>query len=30
VSDERSLPAMSFFGNHLTCPLRIMFVVSIP
>jgi hypothetical protein len=23
-------PAMSCFGNHLTCPLRIMFTVSIP
>jgi hypothetical protein len=23
-------PAMSFFGNHLTCPFRIMFIVSMP
>jgi hypothetical protein len=23
-------PAMSCFGNHLTCPLRIMCIVSIP
>ena len=23
-------PAMSSFGNHLTCPLRIIFTVSIP
>ena len=23
-------PTTSFFGNHLTCPFRIMFIVSIP
>ena len=23
-------PTTSFFGNHLTCPFRIIFIVSIP
>ena len=23
-------PAISFFGNHLICPLRIIFIVLIP
>jgi hypothetical protein len=27
---EGSLPKMSSFGNHRTCPLRIMFTISIP
>jgi MFS family permease len=29
-STNAACPAMSFFGNHFTCPLRIMFTVSIP
>ena len=27
--DKRGLPGYVVFGNHLICPLRIMFIVSI-
>ena len=30
ATTNATCPAMSFFGNHLTCPFRIMFIVSMP